>query len=117
MVALSKDQQDMASGHEKRSEPRKIVDEFYSVQFFIQPLGSLYQFILWDISSQGMCILVDNESDVLASLSVGDVLKVKYYPRELYGETRIRKTEIRHITRGSGTRFSKYHMIGLKIRE
>ena len=107
----------LKSGPERRVEPRKIVDEFYSVQFFIKRLDSFYQFILWDLSPHGLCILVDNDSDVLACLSIGDVFKIKLYPRRLYGETRILKTEIRHITEGDGTRFANYHMIGLKILE
>jgi len=114
---LTENKQKELSGRERRVEFRKIVDEYYSVQFFIKHLESVYQFILWDISAKGMCILVDNDSDVLDGLSVGDVFRIKYYPRELYGETRIQKTEIRHITKGTGTRFSDYHMVGLKLLE
>jgi len=114
---LGKNEQKAAAGLERRAELRQIIDQYYSVQFFIECLDALYQFVIWDISPQGMCILVDNDSDVLNHLSVGDVFKTKYYPRELYGETRIRKTEIRHISKGSGTRFSNYHMVGLKILE
>lgn len=105
------------TGRERRSEPRKIVDEYYSVQFFIEHLDALYDFILWDISTQGMCILVDNDSEVLNFLSVGDVFRIKYYPRDLYGQTRICRTEIRHISKGGHTRFADYHMVGLKMLE
>ena len=64
-----------------------------------------------------MCILVDNESEVLDYLSVGDVIRIKYYPRDLYGQTRICRTEIRHISKGGHNRFADYHMIGLKMLE
>ncbi len=104
-----------ATGRERRTEAREIINEFYSVQFFVKHLDALFQFVLWDISPNGMCILIDNDSEALYHLAVGDVFKIKYYPRDLYGETMICRTEIRHITKGSGTRFTDYHMVGLKI--
>lgn len=112
---MEKNEEIEAGGRERRSEPRTIIDQYYSVQFFVRHLDALYQFVLWDISPGGMCILIDNDSEVLSYLSVGNVLKIKYYPRDLYGETRICNTEIRHITKGYGTRFSDYHMVGLKM--
>jgi len=110
-----KAEQRRAEGRERRTEVRNVVDEYYSVQFFIKPLASLYQFVLWDISSQGMCILVENDSDVLQWLSVGEVFRIKFYPRQLHGQSRICSTEIRHISRGAGKRFQNYHLVGLKI--
>ncbi|MFZ5562455.1 MAG: PilZ domain-containing protein [Thermodesulfobacteriota bacterium] len=102
---------------EKRSEPRTIVDEYYSVQFFITELEMLYHFILWDISSHGMCILIEKDSRVLGCLSEGKEFRMKYFPRDLLGATRIVKTRICHITEGRTGRFRDYCLVGLAILE
>jgi len=103
--------------YEKRTEPRTIIDKYYSVQFVIEPINSVYQFSLWDISTNGMCILIEEDSDVLNYLKVGDVFRMKYYPVELLGQTKLIKTEIRHITKGGKGRFKKCFKVGLAILE
>lgn len=102
---------------EKRREPRMIINEYYSVQFAIEPIKSVYQFTLWDISANGMCILIEEDSDVLNYLKVGDVFRMKYYPVELMGQTKLIKTEIRHITKDGQGRFKKCFKVGLSILE
>ena len=101
----------------RRSEPRTTVDRFYSMQFFNKNMSAVYQFRLWDVSPHGLCIIIENESEILPSLTVGDIFKVKYYPQELYAETTISKTEIRHITPGTQNRFKNHCLVGLKILE
>lgn len=101
----------------RRSEPRIIVDEFYSIQFFLKEMSATYEFKLWDISSHGLCILIKNDSDILSALKVGDTLKVKYHPIMQSDETTINKTEIRHITPGEVYPFENYTLVGLMIIE
>ncbi|ABW67049.1 hypothetical protein [Desulfosudis oleivorans] len=102
---------------EKRSELRTIVDEYYSVQFFLKEMASLCHFVLWDMSSHGMCILIEKDSHILDVLSEGREFRMKYFPRDLLGATRIVKTRICHITKGSSGRFRDYCLVGLAILE
>ena len=52
---------------DKRTEPRTIVDEYYSVEFRIPVADSriTYQYKIRDISDHGMCLLVKEDSAVL----------------------------------------------------
>jgi len=67
---------------EKRSEPRSIIDEYYSVNLSIDKKPSLFQFLIWDMSLKGMCLLVKEDSDALNHLKVGQIFNMKYYKRD-----------------------------------
>lgn len=102
---------------ERRSEPRNITDKYFSVEFPVKELGSLYQCKIWDLSTKGMCVLVKEDSDVLRHLRVGDTLEMKYYPTESLSPVECLRTEIRHISRDSQGRFKKHYLVGLSILE
>ena len=102
---------------ERRSEPRKVTDLYYSVEFALKELGTVYQFKIWDISASGMCVLVKEDSAVLEHLSVGDVVEMTYYPAEKKRSAAHFKTEIRHISQDSKGRFKGHYLVGLLILE
>ena len=93
------------------------MDEYYSVQFYLTEMASLCHFVLWDMSPNGMCILIEKDSRILDLLSEGSEFQMKYFPRDLLGATRIVKTRICHITEGGTSRFRDYCMVGLAILE
>ena len=77
-----------------RSEAKAILDEFYSVQFFLKGKGIFYEFKLRNTSSNRPCILVKKDSPVFPELQVGDILNMKYNnPESLYAN-RLFKTQI-----------------------
>lgn len=102
---------------EKRSEQRKRVDKYYSVEFMVKDLGRVYQFKIWDLSSKGMCILVKDDSKVLEHLNVGEVVKMKYYQEEQLQPVEHFETKVKHITKEESGRFKGHHMIGLSINK
>ena len=59
---------------EIRSESSTILDKYYSVQFSLSRMDPAYLFKLRDISSNGLCILVKQDSTVFKQLKVGDVV-------------------------------------------
>ena len=79
---------------EYRSEAKTILDEFYSVQFFLNGNEILYQFKLRNISSNGPCILVKQDSFVFNELNVGDILDMEYNNPESLGAGKLFKTLI-----------------------
>ena len=79
---------------EYRSEAKTILDEFYSVQFFLNGNEILYQFKLRNISSNGPCILVKQDSSVFAELKVGDILDMEYNNPDSLGAGKLFKTLI-----------------------
>ena len=102
---------------DKRSEERRPPDKYYSVQFSLKNLASIYQFKIWNVSSNGLCILVNEDSEVLKHMEVGDVIDMKYYVSEKPGTTEDFKTEIRHITRHEEGRFKGHYFVGLLLLE
>jgi hypothetical protein len=100
---------------ERRSEPREIVDKFYSVEFSLKGIDSVYQFKIWNMSSRGMCVLIKEDSDVLKHLRAGDILDMKYYSSDALSPTEHLQTEIRHITKDEEGRFKGHFLVGLSI--
>lgn len=79
---------------EFRTEAKTILNEFYSVQFFLNDKEILYQFKLRNISSNGPCILVKQDSPVFTELQVGDILDMEYSKSESLGASKLFKTKI-----------------------
>jgi len=102
---------------EKRAEVRTVLDRYYSVEFKLKETGTLYHFKLRDISSNGLGILVNEDSAVLESLKVNDTLKMKHYPPEASSSAEFFKTQIIHITKKAGESFKGHFLIGLLIIE
>ena len=100
---------------EKRSEPRKILDQYHSVEFSISNLDPVYQFKIRDVSPSGMGVLVKENSAVLKRLEVGDVLDMKYNPMISSDSPEYLRTEIRHITKLDYGRYEGHYLIGLLI--
>jgi len=102
---------------ERRSEARTKVDQYYSVEFFVPDAEYIYQFKIWNLSSQGLCVAVKEGSNLLKHLQVGAVLNMKYYPTDLSSPAADLKTEIKHMTKQEEGRFSGHVLVGLLILE
>lgn len=105
------------NSQEKRSEPRDILDRYYSVEFRLKETASVYQFKLRDMASNGLGILVNKDSEVLQYLKAGDTLDMKYTPPESAGLAESLKTQIIHITQKNEDPFKGHFLIGLLINE
>jgi hypothetical protein len=102
---------------EKRSEPRRIIDQYHSVEFSISECVFIYQFKIWDISTKGLCVLVREDSDLLNHLNVSEILELKYYSTDSLRPIEYLKTEIKHITKNDEGRFKALYLVGLSILE
>ena len=103
---------------EHRSEPRKLLDKYHTVQFMLNRAGPAYMFKLRDLSTQGLCILVRRDSAVLKVLKVGDVMDMQFLPPGARMPAEQLRTEIRHITpKDSESPVSGHSMVGLVILE
>jgi len=101
--------------NEKRSEPRNIIDQYYSVEFSVKGCPYTYQFKIWNISTKGICVLVKEDSELLNYLKVGDTLNLKYYTTDASKPIEFLKTEIRHITKNETGHFKGLFLVGLSI--
>ena len=97
---------------ECRSEAKTILEEYYSVGFFLNDKGPTYLFKLRNISSNGPCILVKQDSSVFKELKVGDILDMEYNPPESLGG-KLFKTQI--ASKNSHDRYSGHSIVELSI--
>jgi len=100
---------DLAEG---RSEEKTILNEFYSVQFFLNGKKPGYLFKLRNISSNRPCILVKQDSFVFKELNVGDILDMEYNQPESLGGT-LFKTKI--TSKNSHDRYAGHSIVELSI--
>ena len=98
---------------ECRTEAKTISNEFYSVQFFLNANEMFYKFKLRDISSNGQCILVKQDSPVFTELQVGDILDMEYSKPESLGASELFKTQI--TSKNSHDRFKGHSLVELTI--
>jgi len=100
---------------ERRSEDRKIINKYYTVEFLINDVKLVYRFKIWDISSKGICLLVKEDSDILNYLKVGDRLNLKYHTSNSSKPIEYLNTAIRHISKDGKGRFKGYCVVGVLI--
>ena len=98
---------------EIRSESRTILDKYYSVQFSLSKMDPAYLFKLRDISNNGLCILVKQDSTVFRQLKEGDILDMEYNPTESSGPTKLLKTKI--TSKNCYDRFKGHSLVELSI--
>jgi hypothetical protein len=102
---------------EKNSEQHKKADHYYSAEFLVQGVEVLYQFKVWDAASSSLNVLVNEHSQILPCLKVGDTLDVKYYSSDSKYPSNYQKTAIRHITKNDEGRLKGHFLVGLEILE
>jgi hypothetical protein len=98
---------------ERKSESRTIFDKFYSVQFSLNHMGPTYLFKLRNISLNGLCILVKEDSSVLKDLKVGDILDMEYNTPGLSDSSKLLKTQI--SSKNCHDLFAGHSLVGLSI--
>ncbi|MEE8397576.1 MAG: PilZ domain-containing protein [Desulfobacterales bacterium] len=98
---------------DRRSETRGAADQFDSVEVAIKGMAPLYVYKLRDISPTGMGILVKEGSEFLNLVAVGDVLNMKFNPKEVSEPVESLMTEIKHITRDDEGKFQGHFVVGL----
>jgi len=100
---------------EKEPGQEKRADDYYSAEFFVEGVEVLYQFKIWDAASSSLNVLVNEHSQILPRLKVGDTLDVKYYSNGSGYPSAYQKTAIRHITRSDEGRLKGHFLVGLEI--
>ena len=96
-----------------RSRTKGILDEYYSVQFFINGKGPGYLFKLRNFSSNRPCILVKHDTCVFKELRVGDILDMEYNHPESFGVGTLLKTRIASKT--PHDRYTGHSIVELSI--
>ena len=96
-----------------KDESSNILDKYYSVQFSLSRMDPAYLFKLRNISSNGLCILVKQDSTVFRQLNEGDILDMEYNPTESSDPTKLLKTQI--TSKNCYDRFKGHSLVELSI--
>ncbi len=102
---------------ERNLEPNNILNKYYSVQFSINRHDPIYMFKLRDVSYNGLCILVKEDSDVLKCLKVNETINMEYNPSASQGTSKLIKTRISGIKKNNHDGFTGHCLVGLSIIE
>ena len=99
----------------KRSEKRELIREYYSVEIALDGSDHINQYVIYDMSASGLCLLVKEDSNILQRIKVGERYKMKYYPVNLLGNVEYIDTRICHITKSKTNSLSGHYMVGLSL--
>ena len=99
----------------QRSEKRELIKEYYSVEISMEDNRQVNQFVIYDMSTSGLCLLVREDSHILQKIKVGEKYKMKYYPVNLLDKIRYIDTRICHITKSKNSSLSGHYMVGLVL--
>lgn len=104
---------DNANYTDQRNEKRYPAGDLECVEFKPPDLQMGYKFRLRDVSNSGMCIVVNENSELLRYIKKGEIYEMKYFPEN--SEPCKLKTEIIHISKQNNGKFKGHILVGLEI--
>jgi len=100
---------------ERNSDHTTASNQYQRVEFSVD--GLPYHFKIWNTNSMPMCVVITENSNILARLKVGDKLKMKYYSANSIHPISLKETAIRKITKDEQGRFKRSYLVDLEILE
>ena len=101
--------------NEKKADPEILRDQFYSVEFPVNGDKYNYQCKLRKNGCESIFVLVKENSVILNGLTVGNILKMKYYRTDSADPPESFDTEIKYITKDDSGKFKGHYLMGLDI--
>jgi hypothetical protein len=89
----------------------------HNLHFNDQRLNTWKKRLPITILSNGLCILVKEDSDVLKCLKVNETINMEYNPSASQGTSKYLKTRISDITKNNHGGFNGHRLVGLSIIE
>lgn len=99
---------------EKREEGRNLTSPDCSAVVRISGIP-IHQFELRDISRNGTCFLVAEDSSILRHLHAGMEIEIQFHLLANGQPSEFHRSEIMHITRANQGRFKGYCFVGVRI--
>lgn len=94
---------------------RKGVNQYYSVKFSLRGVQNTYLSRVWDKSVSSMHLLIEDTSDLISRLKVGDTVTMRYYSTDLRNPSEYLKASVQHITKKDQGRLKGHYLVGLDI--
>ena len=102
------------SAVDKRSEGRSTTSPDCSAVVRVSGIP-IHQFKLRDISRNGTCFLVEEDSSILRHLHAGIELEIKFHLSKSGQPSEFHRSEIMHITRANQDQFKGNCLVGVRI--
>lgn len=99
---------------EKRSATRKMADRSHRVEVRLPGIPA-YQFKVKDLSPEGACLLIREDSQIVGNLDVDQELDLKYYGKDKQTPEITFKAQIKHMTKADVPPFQGHFLVGLMI--
>jgi len=100
---------------EKKADPEILRNLFHSVEFPVNGDKYNYQCKLRKNGCESIFVLVKENSAILNGLTVGNILKMKYYRTDSADPPESFDTEIKYITKNDSGKFKGHYLMGLDI--
>jgi hypothetical protein len=113
----SKEQLMVETPVERRSEPRTVQNGYYAVNFSLDGTAAVFHFLVWDMSPNGLSLLVKEDSIALTYLRIGNLLPMKFYKADSSEPAKELNTRIMHITKDPQGRFEGHFLVGISTPE
>ncbi len=99
---------------EKRSAERKTAARSHRVEIKLPGIPA-YQFKVKDLSLEGACVLIKQNSGIVTYLNVDQQLDLNYYAINYRNPQISVKAQIKHMTRADMPPFQGHFLVGLRI--
>lgn len=100
---------------ERSPELETPMNQCYSVLFSLHGADNTYRSRVWDKAPSSMHLLIENTSDLLSRLKVGDTMNMRYYSTDLRNPSEYIEASVQHITKRDQGRLKGHYLIGLDI--
>ena len=101
---------------DNRAETRDKPDQFCSAIIRIGGIP-VYQFELKDISKNGTCFIVRDDSTILRHLKVGELVDIQFRNQNGDGIIAFHRSKIIHITGANRGLYKGHRLVGVQIIE
>ena len=101
--------------HVSKSVPQ--ADECYTVELLFDGGHADRQYKVWHKATTYMCVLLEETSDILDRVRVGDRMNIRYFDTDQTVASEYLETEVRHVKKGNQGRLKGQYLLNLEIRE
>ena len=99
------------------SKPAVQADECYTVELLLDGAHAVRQYKVWHKGTTYMCVLLEETSDVLNWVRVGDRMNIRYFDTDQTVASEYLETEVRKVKKGNQGRLKGQYLLDLEIRE
>ena len=91
------------------------MNQCYSVLFSLHGDDNTYRSKVWDKATSSMHLLIEDTSDLLSRLKVGDTVNMRYYSTDLHNPSEYLEASVQHISKIDRGRLKGHYLVGLDI--